>query len=173
MFNFIKTLILRESKKTPDGTYVGLKLSEESCDRLYEAAKKLQIPNILDKKDYHTTLIYSRKYLPDFKAEGELYPPIAATIAKLEIFTGKDGDQKVLVAVLDCPELIERHHLIMNEFKATYDFDEYKPHVTLSYNCNDFDVDSIDITENIESPFIEFVEEYSTDLDLDWAKDKE
>lgn len=173
MFNFIKSLILRESKKTPDGTYVAVKLSEESKDKLYSAAEKMKVPNILDKKDYHTTLIYSRKYLPEFEAKGELNPPIAATISKLEIFTGKDGDQKVLVAVVDCPELVERHKSIMDEHKATYDFDEYVPHVTLSYNCNDFDVKSHDILENIESPFIEFVEEYSTDLDLDWAKDKE
>lgn len=172
MFKFIKSLILGESKKTPDGTYVAVNLSEDSKTRLFAAVEKMGVPNPLDKDQYHTTLIYSRKYLPDFKARGDLDPPIVCTVVNMEIFGGTDGKGKALVVELHCPALVDRHNSIMQEHGATYDFDEYRPHITISYNCGDFDLTQFNILNFIESPFIEFVEEYSNDLDLNWADKK-
>ena len=40
-----------------------------------------------------------------------------------------------LVAVVDCDQLKNIHTHMHLKYKATYDFPEYVPHITLSYDC--------------------------------------
>lgn len=156
---------LNEIKKTPDGTYVGVKISKESKDKLYEMAEKLGVPNILPKKDYHITVIYSRKYLPNFEALGKLDEPIIAKPDKFSLFDAKD-DNKCLVIELKCPDIVKRHNHIMKVHGATYDWDEYKCHITLSYDVEDFSLKGKSAKKMIDS--IEIIEEYSENLNLNW-----
>lgn len=169
-FEFINSLVEEKKDDNPDGTFVGVHLSKKSKDALAEAAAKMKVPNKLRRDKMHATLIYSRKYLPEFKAKGKFDEPLTATPDKLEIFPSQDGNSNVLVVRLDAPDLVKRHKEIMKEHGATYDFDEYKPHITLSYNVGDFDPDAHDIKEHMDDPTIEIVDEYQEDLDLDWAK---
>lgn len=157
-------MLLNEIKKTPDGTYVGVKLTKESRDTLYDEAKKLKIPNLLDKSEYHITVIYSRKHLPNFEPLGKYENPIVAKPKTLSLFTTSSGNP-CLVIELTCPKLEKRHEHIMKVHGATYDWDEYKCHITLSYDCEDFDIKK----KNAKKLFsnIEIETEYEEPLNTD------
>ena len=53
----------------------------------------------------------------------------------------------------------------MDEYKTTYDFPEYIPHITLTYDAGDFDPSSY----TGDLPEIEYASEYVEDLVLDWT----
>ena len=152
---------------TKKGTYVGAKPSEESKTHLTKLQKDINVPNPIPVSKMHVTLIYSRKYLPDFKPRGKLKEVIKTTPTKLDIFKSKEG-VNVLVVILESEALTNRHNHIMDTHEATYDYDEYKPHLTLSYDCGDFDVNEHDITKLLET--ITFDEEYDEELNTNWAK---
>ena len=156
---------LKESKT---GTYVAVTFSKDTVKRIKAFMKDNDVPNPLASDKLHTTLIYSKKHLPDFKAQGKLDEPWIGKVTGLDIFKSQQGNN-CLVARFDCKEAVARHKEIMKEHEATYDYPEFKLHFTLSYDCGDFDEKSIkDPAKSIGN--IEIVEEYTEDLNLDWAK---
>lgn len=148
------------------GTFVGLRMSDKTMDNIEKLIKKLKVPNPIDRKDMHTTLIYSRKELPEFKEEGKLKEVKLATPKNFDIFKSRQDGTNCLVVKLDAPDIVKRHKEIRKEHGATHDFDEYLPHITLSYDCGDFDFSKVDVKELL--PEIEFSEEYQEPLQLDW-----
>lgn len=149
------------AKKVPDGSYVAVRYDEESKDALYEFAKNLNLPNLLPKEKYHTTLIYSRKYNPNIKIDQSLYP-LKVKGNELHVFETQDN-KRAAVMKFDSKELVERHNFLMSEYQLEYDYDEYIPHITLSYDIGDMDLDF-----SGEFPTMVVVEEYKEDLILDW-----
>mgnify|MGYP001608310323 CR=1 FL=1 len=150
------------------GTYVAVKFDTDTKNRIYDFVKKHKISNPLDKSKYHTTIIYSKKHAPDLKATGDLDEPWIGKPTKLEIFKTQDG-VSALVLIFKCPEIDKRHKEIMDEHKTTYDYPEYNSHITLSYDCGDFDIKSIkDLTSIGE---IHAIHEYIEDLNMGWAKE--
>ena len=142
----------------PAGTYVGARLSDDSAEKIMKFIKENDIPEPLDKSKLHITLIHSRKYLPKFKSRGKLEEPMLAEPTGVALF----GEEKnALVVKLKSPDLVKRHKQIMEEHGATFDFDEYKPHVSLSYECVGFDTSTLNINEL--GP-LEITEEYDNEL---------
>lgn len=154
---------LNEVKKVPDGTFVGVKISKKSKDDLIKLAESLDVPNILDKKDLHVTVIYSKKYLPNFKPLGKLDKSIIAKPTKFSIF-GESSN--CLVVELSCKDLVNRNKQIVKLHGATSDYDSYECHITLSYDVDDFDIKKLN-PKSVKS--IEIVEEYMENLNLDWS----
>jgi hypothetical protein len=76
----------------------------------------------------------------------------------------KSDDNNCLVLVLNSPELIERHHHIRTTHGGTHDYESYIPHVTISYNVNDFDHHALPLPDFD----LMVVEEQSHPLKLDW-----
>lgn len=156
------------------GTFAALRVAQESAERLHNFAEDYGIANIVDERDMHVTLISSRKYLPDFEAYGILGEHLKVEIDKVSVWDTRSG-QKALVVELDSDVLRDRHKEIMDEHEAEYDFDEYKPHVTLSYNIES-DAPNLDMMNSEISEYMEggiaLAEEYMEPLDLsDEAKD--
>lgn len=157
-------------KKIPDGTYAGIKFAVDTKQAIKKYMKDNKIPNPLNTNKIHSTLLYSRKYLPDYKPAGILTNPWIGKAKQFSIFladpkNGKDGSN-CLVLEYECAEQSARFDELMNEHDATYDFDEYKPHITLSYNVGDLDVKKLPkFEENLE-----IVEEYVKDLNLNYAE---
>jgi len=158
-------------EKIQKGTYAGVRLSNKTINAIKKFIKDNDIPNPIEPEKMHTTLLYSRKYLPDYKAKGKYDDILEGTPSGFEKWPSQpDDDGKVamcLVLKYTCTALSKRHKELMKEHEATYDFPDYKPHVTLSY-----DVGSLQCKDlpKFEEP-IEIVEEYAEDLNLDWAKD--
>lgn len=165
--------LLQEQQETK-GTYAAVRFDQDSKDQIAKYIKDNDIPNPLDTAKMHCTVLYSRKYCPDYEPMGDIDPPWSGVPDKLEVWEskGKLRDQeptRCLVLKFKCPELNARHKELMDEHEATYDFPEYKTHVTLSYDIGDFDETTLpDPTKTIKS--LTIVHEYGEDLDLDWAK---
>lgn len=151
-----------------NGTYVGVKFSIDSRKKLKELCDNIAIPEPCDENDFHCTVMYSTKPLPklveDEDGDKEFDPPIVAQMKKFHIFDTQDGN-KSLVILLECEYLTTRHEEISEKYDAEYPHDEYRPHVTLSYNVGDIDLDDIDY----ELGELEIVDEYVAPIDLDWV----
>lgn len=115
-----------------DGTYSSLNLDSKSSKQLYKWAKKNIDGELTPQSQYHVTLIYSRTGIPSAKGE-TIDLPLKAEAVGWEIFPTQDGG-KCLVLRIENPELDELHNLYREKYGATYDYDEYKPHVTISYD---------------------------------------
>lgn len=165
-------LLEKAPPPTEKGTYAAVRFSAETKDAIAKYIADNDLPNPLGKDKMHCTLLYSRKHCPDYKPAGKIKPAWTGTPTKLEVFEsrGKLRDEepkRCLVLRFECKELVARHELLMEEYDATYDFPEYKPHVTLSYDIGDLDETKLPDVSTIGELTID--EEYGEDLDLDWA----
>ncbi len=116
----------------PDGTYMSATLSKRSQKALNKWVQDNNIPNAADPKQYHSTIIYSRKGVPGVK-DYKIQLPMKAKIKEWKIFPTQSG-AKALVAIMDSPELENHHKTIRKDYGATHDYPDYHPHVTVSYD---------------------------------------
>lgn len=166
---------LEELAQTEDvkGTYAALRLSDESKQMLQDWADEVKLPNATKPEKYHVTLLYSRKHLPNYVSAGDLDEPYVGKPKGFDVWntTPEDPDERpsrALVLEFDCPELVKRHEFLMDEHDATYDYPDYKTHITLSYDIGEMEPNDLPaITEPIY-----LNHEYREDLDLNWAKNK-
>lgn len=148
------------------GSYAGVRFSNGTVAAVEQYAKDNKIPKPLKSEKYHTTLLYSHKHLPEYKAAGKYDKPMKGTPTGFEVWKGQNGSN-CLVLTYDCSELYQRHHKLMMQHGATYDFSTYQPHITLSYDVGDLKVDKLPKFEDS----IEITDEYQEDLDLGWANE--
>jgi hypothetical protein len=151
-----------------DGTYVAITYEDNCVKRLINLCEVMGLPNIVPHSKIHTTLIYSTKYAENVLVNAE--SSYLAIIEGLDIFTSDSGI-KCLVARLDCAAIKARHQELMNTYGFNHGFPEYIPHITLSYNIEDwdkFDYFNKYIKETKLLYMMFGISEYTTDLDLDW-----
>lgn len=164
MLTFREFLIEKYGKA---GTYAAMQFDMNSKLQIAAYMARNKIPNPLEPSKLHVTLLYSRKHMEGYVPRGKLETPLHAQVTGFDVWDTKDN-AKALVARLYCPELVSRHKELMDTYKGTYDFDEYKPHFTLSYNVpTEFSAETL-------PPFGEPVflaNEYGNDLDTDWKAD--
>jgi hypothetical protein len=162
--------LYEQSKK---GTYAGVRFDTDTNRALHKYISENKIPNSIRPDKMHTTLLYSRKHLPNYKPAGKIQPPMTGNPSGLTVWDtqGENGPKtKCLIFQYDCPELVTRHKSLMKEHEATFDYPEFKPHVTLSYDIGDMDIDKLPDATEIGP--LKLVEEYGEDLDLNWAQNK-
>lgn len=162
-------MLLREVRESK-GTYAGVRFNTDTIAAIEKFQNEHGISNPVPLDKLHTTLLYSRKYLPDYSPAGAYDPPEVGKAKGFDVWESQADESghktKCLVMEFDCPGIIARHKKLMKAHDATYDFDEYKPHITLSY---DFDGDVNKLPEFTNA--INIVEEYGEDLNNDWAND--
>lgn len=113
------------------GVYAAAILTDESKTQLYEFVNdNLNLDKKIDKQDYHTTVAYSRKHV-NVKLEPQDIK-VSGTPLGYELFDTQDGG-KCLVLKIESDDLTELHNTF-KELGASYDYDEYKPHITLCYD---------------------------------------
>lgn len=149
-----------EFNEEQKGTYVELKLSKKSAKQLAAYVKKNNIENPTKQEEYHCTVVYSTKSIAKAKDE-KVDLPFTTTFDKWELFPTKEGT-KCLVARLKKSSINDLHDMYHTKYDAKYDFDEYKPHVTVSYN--------FDNTIPLEKPEFDFTFDKMTfkELDTNW-----
>ncbi len=156
------------------GTYAGVRFSDDTKKLIEKYLDDNKIPNAISPDKLHTTLLYSRKYLPEYKALGTYPKPLIGTPGKFDVWksSNEDGSSaNCLVIEFDCPDLSKRHKELMDEHEGTYDFPTYKTHITLSYDIGNMDIK--DLPPFIDTvPTIKICKEFSEDLDLSWAQNK-
>lgn len=164
--------ILTEKKNEPTGSYAAVRFDQETKDTIAKYLKDNQIPNGISPEKLHTTLLYSHKYLPDYTAQGDISPAWIGTPVAFEVWESQpkeDGSTKnCLVLKYKCDELAKRHEFLMDEHDAQYDFPDYKPHITFSYDIGELNAEEFpDIKKAL--PEIKIVSEYGEDLKDDFA----
>lgn len=164
MLTFREFLVEKYGKA---GTYAAMQFDPQSKYYIARYMFNHKIPNPLNPSKLHVTLLYSRKHMEGYTPRGPLESPLLARVSGFEVWDTQDK-QKALVARLDCPELVSRHKELMDTYKGTYDFPDYKPHFTLSYNVpTEFSADTL-------PPLVEqlyLATEYGSALDTDWKAD--
>jgi len=153
------------------GTYAAVKYDEISCMMLSELLKIWNVPNPIKTNDFHSTLIYSRKQIPNIIQRNMDHEELKRVgwrflIKSLELFSSSSDKnvKSVLVMLLEAPELVNLHGELIKA-GATHDFPEYNPHVTLSYDVPvDYDWQSIILPPIYLLPN----KIYFEPLDIDW-----
>ena len=162
----------KKNENENKGTYAGVRFDDDTVSRVKAFAVQHEIPNRVPRKSMHSTVLYSRKFLPEYKPAGEYEEPLTGAPTQFNVWESQpDEDGKksnCLVLEYDCPRLVDRHKSLMDEHEAEYDYDEYKPHMTLSYDIGDLDVSKFDPSAVGD---LNIVNEYDEELNFDWAKD--
>lgn len=131
----MKTLKELRQSLSKTGTYASFKLSHESKNALFDYVKFVGIPNAVAREQYHATVIYSRKEIPDAYSMNDSEESCVAYAKEWKIFPSQEMGH-CLVLLLDCPKAVDLHHQFM-EMGATYDYPEYIPHITIATNYTD------------------------------------
>jgi len=160
-------IIEKEKEQNPDGTFAALKFSAKTKKMIQEYIKENNIPNPIATDKIHSTLLYSRNYLPDYEPLGKFEKAWIGKPKHFSIFgLDPENSKNCLVLEYECAEQSKRFKYLMKVHDATYDFDEYKPHITISYDIGDLDSFEHEKLPKIEEP-LEIVEEFGEDLELD------
>lgn len=143
--------------------YLGVRFDGDSLAAI-EALNK-DVENRTSKNDFHVTVAYSRKPIA-VTALGKLEPPVSVKAKHYSVFKTQTG-KNCLVLEVESPDLTARHTELNDVYGASYDFPDYKPHITLSYDCGiGFDINKLPKIETIPELFA--ILEYAMELDLEW-----
>lgn len=114
-----------------------------NAENIVEWAKSQGIEETLDPEDMHVTVVYSRQpFSAEYSKMADTGEPARYGNSVVRggkrscMRLGKEGE--ALVLKFECGDLMYEHE----EFKrigASWDHDEYKPHITLSYKAEDID----------------------------------
>lgn len=160
------------------GTFGALIPSEKVKQKLLFFMKDNSVPNPVDVDELHCTLVQSTKFLPNYDAEGSLPVPIYGNKLRCAVWTKKDpeadgGKRNILVVTFNAPEILRRRDRIIKANEKSFvdaeKKNDYVPHVTLSYDLEDTELDADLLTYNL-AKYIEmfvFDNEYEQPLDLD------
>ena len=136
-----KLTMMVESVDYKNGIYCCALPSQETKDAIKSLCAAYDVPNPLKASDLHCTIIYSDKVDTDFESTPKYPKMLEAKFGGYEFF-GEDKD--TLVMLLDSPDLSARHKELMDKYDLNYSWDDYKPHITLSYDAKDYDISKLD-----------------------------
>lgn len=145
------------------GVYVAVKPTEQSIIELNLLIQKYDIPNAIDGNKLHSTIVFSRIYADISVNKDNIYE---ATIENFRIFKMRGGDSGLAIQ-MKSTAIVNRHMYFMKKYNLAYEFDEFIPHITITYNIKpDFDCSKL----SIDRKKLFFHGEYVEDLDLEWQK---
>lgn len=147
------------------GSYAAVTFDPTTTEALKAYQYDNNIPNPLSPDEFHSTVMFSRKYIPTFAPLGAI-KEWDGNFTKFDIFPSEE--ENALVLKYDCHELSERFDEIVKKYGATWDHDQFDPHITLSYNIGDLDISQL---PKYDGPII-IINEYNNDLDLGWANER-
>ena len=141
------------------GLYVRRNLTDDSAAALTAWAEGQGITNLTPPHEMHATVVYSTTGVPIHPEPGEITAsPDGRSVAPL-------GDKGAIVLHFVSPELEGRWQMA-RDAGATWEFNGYRPHVTISYDADGIDPDQIE-------PFngdLVFGPEIHEPLNTSWAE---
>ena len=108
------------------GTFGALHIIKESRNELHDWLTDHEIPEILDKNDYHCTIVFSTKPVPEV-ADIPVKFPIKAKVKEWKVL----GTDDLLVAVLESNKIVKLFNKTI-EMGAKTDYPSFIPHISLA-----------------------------------------
>jgi len=142
----------------PGGVYISVIPDEITSGKIKEYQEKYLKGKEIN-RELHCTLTYSKKPHVD-NIEPEEYTAIG-TFQEFNLF-GPNKD--ILVVEINSQDLRRRNEELIEKYGFISDFDEYKSHVTLSYNADGIDINALPPMDFVFT----FTNETVEQLDLDW-----
>lgn len=124
-----------------DGTYVAVKFDDSTLKLIADYQSRNNIPNPVAPGDIHSTVVYSRVPIEWSPAE-DLNIEVDTEDSIIEVWDTHEGKSRCLVWHYYSAYQHKRFNEAMAK-GATYDFPEYKCHITLSYDVGDFDEEQL------------------------------
>ena len=116
---------------TQTGTFVGAKLTPDTETRLMDWLSRTGMQNTTPREDLHITIAGNKTR--QFPWKPRTYGPLEIDPKSVFLDTfGENGE--TLVLRFDSPELEKRHQWALDTYGMDWDFEEYKPHITLGKN---------------------------------------
>lgn len=163
-------MVINKELSTETGVYIELECDEQSKEKLSEYVKKYIDPDS-DYRDFHTTLIYSKRPFSGV-IDYNFGNSVKKIYAKIDDFVRFDNpDQKIyaVAAKLTCKICEVAHSDLKFKYNFKYDYDQYIPHITLTYKGENIDVSKLPKPNFL----IKFDKVNVEPLNEDWAKDVE
>lgn len=129
------------------GVFISLKLSENSLEKIKKLQDDIKLPYAIDKSDIHCTLFLTKE---NFEYKSINFEKIIINNIKL----GKIKNQKgidCLVLLFENDDIKQKYDDIKNNYKVTPYYQEFKLHITLSYDCGLINENEIDLKDYFES----------------------
>ena len=147
-----------------EGTYAGVRFHTATNQILHWITMEFDVPNAVRPDRFHITLLYTDRNLSTYTPWGEIYPYLRGTPTGFEVWETRNSAKSCLVMTFDCEDLTLRHNRLVTQHHAPFDFNPYRPHVTLSFNVgNDFRVDKFKYMAG-GLPQLLIIEEYKETL---------
>ena len=168
-----------KEEKLSEGTYVGVNYTQASVDELQRITKLLGLEKDFEDQ-YHTTIAYSKRMFTFFpytcgskRRKVKFVPGNMNKVKIKDIGHFNTPEGKNLHIVLDAP-FCDMEHKRTLRAGAQYDFDKYIAHITLVYNCKDFDINTFkkensQIYHSIIGASLVLKDEYVEKLDPNWT----
>jgi hypothetical protein len=109
-----------------DGTYASLSVKKIGRDKLHSWLEKQKIEGLVDPKEYHCTIVFSTKPVPEVKDIPVPFP-IKAKAIGWDIF----GSDKMLVLKITNPKLFDLFDKTV-EMGAVSDYPSFVPHISVA-----------------------------------------
>lgn len=156
----MKSFLEATRPKVDPGIYMCANFDQASHEAIKKVQKTMGLENPVQPHKLHCTIVYSRKTVDLFPASDISE---RAAIVDVEKWDTKYGS--TIVGILESEYLHERFKDAMDA-GATYDFDDYKPHVTLAYDSG---IESIEGVKRLLTFPVELtiIGETAEPLDLD------
>lgn len=152
--------LIESEQDHPHGTYAQVSPSNKSQRAIEKIIHTLGLKNPTASHDLHCTVTYSKKPCPEL-ADYEPRMPVTGRVVGFKVFP--TDDKFCLVLELDSPQLTELHEYAL-QLGCSHDYDEYTPHITLTYDWPDQQVPKLDVA-GVSLVFDRFAVEA---LDPDW-----
>lgn len=157
----------------PNWVYIAMHLTKDTEDKIKEYISA-NIPELKMNEDLHSTLAYSKK-----KREKMINRGNDRMKWKFKKFSKFWEDENSLVIELDSEDMKNRSKKLASDYELISDYDEYSPHITISYEGKEIDIESLpacDIDFEFEHEFIEDIDEElidSDDEEIKWQETEE
>jgi hypothetical protein len=120
--------LIEAEKADEKGTYASLGVDVNSRKKLYKWLEKQKIENLIDIAEYHCTIVYSTKAVPEVE-NIDVNFPIKAKPKEWKVF----GTDNLLVLVVDNPEIVELFKKT-RKMGAESDYPSFVPHISVAKN---------------------------------------
>lgn len=115
---------------------VGVRFSEKTLDDIEEFVRINKIPNPVPRDDLHSTIVYSRNPLTGFYAKERIDPVWSGYSHECGPWPMNHMTPPTsgFVIKYQCQDLLKRFMFLTTICGATHDYDNFFPHITISYD---------------------------------------